>query len=251
MSAARSRGKVVKGYDGPVLRVDSLRAGYGEVQVLCDVSLEVRRAEIVALVGSNGAGKSTMLRAISGLLRPFSGEIYLDGTAVSTWSPEDIVRAGASHVPEGRKLFQGLTVRENLLLGAYIREDTKAVYQDLEWVLELFAPLRDRQGHLAGNLSGGEQQMCAIGRGLMSRPRVLLLDELSLGLAPVIVDALVDVVRRINHDGTAVLMVEQDVYTALGLASRGYVLETGRLALDGAATDLLASPHVKKAYLGI
>lgn len=235
----------------PILQVDRLDAGYGEVQTLWDVSLEVRQGEIVALIGSNGAGKSTLLRTMSGLLRPRRGEIYLEGRAISSWPPEGIVRAGISHVPEGRRLFQGLTVRENLLLGAYARHDAGAVQQDLEWVLELFAPLRERQWQLAGDLSGGEQQMCAVGRGLMSRPKILLLDELSLGLAPVIVDSLVEVVRRVNEEGTTVLMVEQDVYVALGLATRGYVLETGRVVLHGAAADLLADPHVKRAYLGM
>ena len=235
----------------PVLAVDALHSGYGGVQVLWDVNLEVRRGEVVALVGSNGAGKTTLLSTISGLLRPRAGRIVFDGQPIAGVDARRIVELGIAHVPEGRRLFSALTVRDNLLMGAYRRKDRDQVAADLEHVLSLFPRLKERLTTLGGSLSGGEQQMVAIGRGLMSRPRLLMIDELSLGLAPVIIERLVEILERVNREGTTVLIVEQDVLTALEQASRGYVLETGQVTLAGPARDLLADERVKRAYLGL
>ena len=235
----------------PLLRVSDLNVAYGDVQVLWDVNLEVRRGEVVALVGSNGAGKTTLLSTISGLLRPRSGRIVFDGQPIAGVDTRRIVELGIAHVPEGRRLFSALTVRDNLLMGAYRRKDRDKVAADLEHVLTLFPRLQERLTTLAGSLSGGEQQMVAIARGLMSRPRLLMIDELSLGLAPVIIERLVEILERVNREGTTVLIVEQDVLTALELASRGYVLETGQVTLSGPARDLLADERVKRAYLGL
>jgi branched-chain amino acid transport system ATP-binding protein len=230
-----------------MLRVERLSAGYGPVQVLWDVDLEVGEREIVALVGSNGAGKTTLLRAISGLIRPTGGEVRFEGDAVGGLRPEQIVGRGIAHVPEGRHLFQGLTVRENLMAGAYARRDGA----DLDEVVELFPRLGERMSQLAGNLSGGEQQMCAIGRGLMSHPKLLMIDELSLGLAPKLVDQIIDRLESVAEGGTALLVVEQDVDAALRIAGRGYVLETGRIAASGSSAELSEDPRVREAYLGI
>lgn len=235
----------------PVLEVRGLNAGYGEVQVLWDVSLSVTDGEIVTLVGSNGAGKSTLINAICGIIRPSAGSIHLKGTDISGWTSETIVAHGITQVPEGRRLFPQMTVRENLLMGGYCRRDRAGIRRDLEWVYELFPRLKEREGQRAGSLSGGEQQMCAIGRGLMARPKILILDELSLGLAPIMLDALVEIVRKIHQEGTTILLVEQDVSTAFDLATTGYVLENGRVALSGPTADLRANPHVRKAYLGL
>lgn len=235
----------------PLLRVDALDAGYGRVQVLWDVALEVRTGEVVALVGSNGAGKSTLLRAISGLLRPWRGSIRWGGREIAGLAPEAIVRLGMAHVPQGRRLFADLTVRENLLVGAYARTDRAAVAADFRDALDLFPVLRDRLQLTAGQLSGGEQQMAALARALMARPRLLLIDEPSLGLAPIAVQALMDAVDRLRARGTSLLLVEQDVAVALEHADRGYVMETGRIVLGGAAGALLRSPRVKEAYLGV
>jgi branched-chain amino acid transport system ATP-binding protein len=230
-----------------MLRVERLSAGYGPVQVLWDVDLEVGEREIVALVGSNGAGKTTLLRAISGLIRPTGGEVRFEGDAVGGLRPEQIVGRGIAHVPEGRHLFQGLTVLENLMAGAYARRDGA----DLDEVVELFPRLGERMSQLAGNLSGGEQQMCAIGRGLMSHPKLLMIDELSLGLAPKLVDQIIDRLESVAEGGTALLVVEQDVDAALRIAGRGYVLETGRIAASGSSAELSEDPRVREAYLGI
>ena len=235
----------------PLLRVDALDAGYGRVQVLWDVALEVRTGEVVALVGSNGAGKSTLLRAISGLLRPWRGSMRWGGREIAGLAPEAIVRLGMAHVPQGRRLFADLTVRENLLVGAYARTDRAAVAADFRDALDLFPVLRDRLQLTAGQLSGGEQQMAALARALMARPRLLLIDEPSLGLAPIAVQALMDAVDRLRARGTSLLLVEQDVAVALEHADRGYVMETGRIVLGGAAGALLRSPRVKEAYLGV
>ena len=234
-----------------MLEVEHLDAAYGDTQVLWDVSINVRQAEIVALVGSNGAGKTTLLSTISGLMHPRRGRIRFDGTDITRWSPKECVRHGLVHVPEGRRLFPALTVRENLDLGAFQRRDASAIRRDLDRVFALFPILLERQKQLTGNLSGGEQQMCAIGRGLMASPRMLMIDELSLGLAPIIVEQLLDVLRQIANSGTTLLIVEQDVESALSIAARGYVLEAGELRFEGSASDMLSSPEVRKAYLGV
>jgi branched-chain amino acid transport system ATP-binding protein len=233
-----------------VLKVEHLDAGYGTVDVLWDVSLEIGPAEVVALIGPNGAGKSTLLRVISGLLRPRSGRILFDGQDITRLSPERVVRLGIAQVPQGRRLFAELSVRENLLLGAYARGDRVAVAADLRRVLELFPLLSERLTLPANQLSGGEQQMAALARGLMARPRLLLIDEPSLGLAPVAVRDLMEVVGRLRVDGTSVLLVEQDVAVALRHARRAYVLESGRIVLADAAAALLQSARVREAYLG-
>ena len=234
-----------------MLEVRGLEAGYGDTQVLWDVSLRVDDGEMVALVGSNGAGKTTLLSTISGLIRARKGTISLDGKDVTHASAADIVRAGLVHVPEGRRLFPALSVKENLLLGAYLRKDAAGVKTDLDRVLGLFPILAERQAQLAGKLSGGEQQMCAIGRGLMSAPRLLMIDELSLGLAPIMVEQIINTLRQVNREGTTLLIVEQDVETALGEATRAYVLEAGEITLSGAAKELLGNEAVRKAYLGV
>jgi branched-chain amino acid transport system ATP-binding protein len=230
-----------------MLRVEGLSAGYGSVEVLWDVDLEVGEDEIVALVGSNGAGKTTLLRAVSGLIPASAGEVRFADEPISGLRPEQIVTRGVAHVPEGRHLFQGLTVRENLLAGGYAHPEGA----ELERAVELFPRLGERLGQVAGSLSGGEQQMCAIARGLMSRPKLLMIDELSLGLAPKLVDQIVEQLESVAAEGTALLVVEQDVDAALRIAQRGYVLETGRIAGSGSSEELLEDPRVREAYLGV
>ena len=230
-----------------MLEVEGLSAAYGTVEVLWDVGLEVGENEIVALVGSNGAGKTTLLRTISGMMRATSGEVRFEGKRISGMRPEQIVSRGVAHVPEGRHLFQGLSVRENLMAGGYANRDGA----ELDRAVELFPALGDRMGQLAGSLSGGQQQMCAIARGLMSRPKLLMLDELSLGLAPKLVDEIIERLGIVAEQGTALLVVEQDVDAALRIASRGYVLETGRIATSGPSEELAEDPRVREAYLGI
>jgi branched-chain amino acid transport system ATP-binding protein len=224
---------------------------YGRVNALRKVSLEVRQGEIVALIGSNGAGKTTTLRTISGLISPRSGEVRLFGKTTRGMGAADIARLGVGHAPEGRRLFPRMTVRENLDMGAYSRNDRSGIRSDLERVYTLFPRLRERDSQLAGSLSGGEQQMVAIGRALMSAPKVLLLDEPSLGLAPILVDAIFEVIREINTKGTTILLIEQNALLALKTAVRGYVLETGSVALSGPSGDLIASPDIQRAYLGM
>jgi branched-chain amino acid transport system ATP-binding protein len=219
------------------------------VQALRGVSLEVRAGELVCLVGANGAGKSSTLRAISGLLPPASGSIRLDGDEIGRMSPREIVRRGIAHCPEGRRVFPHLTVAENLRMGAYVRRDGE-ITTDLDTVYGHFPVLRERAAQAAGTLSGGEQQMLAIGRALMARPRLILFDEPSLGLAPALVAATFEIIGGIRARGTTVLMVEQNAYAALRLADRAYVMETGRITLSGAARDLIDDEHVKRAYLG-
>lgn len=233
-----------------VLRVEHLTAGYGDTQVLWDISFEIEPGEIVAIIGSNGAGKSTLLGAISGLVRTWSGSVTYAGGNLTGRLPDRLVSAGIVQVPQGRRLFGSMTVEENLLMGAFLRNDGE-VKSDLEKMLVLLPRLRERFGYLAGHLSGGEQQQVAIARALMARPRVLLLDEMSLGLAPVLVDQLLEIIKTINATGVAILMVEQDVQTALEVSSRAYVLETGRITLAGPSSELLDDPKVKKAYLGV
>ncbi len=234
-----------------LLRVEALGAGYGEVQVLWDIHLQIDRGEIVSLLGSNGAGKSTLIWTITGLLKPRRGEIYFEGSALSPMSTDRIVKQGVCQIPEGRRLFSGLSVRENLMMGAFCRKDKEETSRDLDWIFGLFPVLAERRRQLGGTLSGGEQQMCAIGRGLMSRPKLLLIDELSLGLAPVIVDELINTLEVIKNRGTTIFLVEQDVHLALEHTQRGYVLETGRIVLSGSSRELLSNPHVKTAYLGM
>jgi len=234
-----------------VLGVEGLSSGYGEVQVVWGVTFEVRQGEVVAFVGSNGAGKSTTLKAIAGLLPSLGGRISLLGAPIETAAYDERVRRGIALVPEGRGLFPGLTVEENLRMGAYLRRDRAEIAVGLAQVYDFFPRLKERCRQLAGTLSGGEQQMCAIGRGLMSRPRVLMIDELSLGLAPVIVDALIEILQRVRAEGVEILLVEQDVATALSLADRAYVLEVGRVVLEGRSRELLENPRVQRAYLGV
>jgi branched-chain amino acid transport system ATP-binding protein len=234
----------------PLLEVHELSSGYGEVQILWGVSLEVREGEIVALIGANGAGKTTLVWTISQLIQPWSGLVRFDGSDVTRASSDRLVAKGIIHVPQGRRLFAGLTVKENLLQGAYLR-DRAGTRSTLEWVLETLPRLKERLNQPAGLLSGGEQQMCAIGRGLMSKPRLLMIDELSLGLAPLVVDNLLELISRINKQGLTVLLIEQDVQVALEHAHRGYVLETGRIVQASSAAELLENPRIRQAYLGL
>ena len=234
-----------------LLRLDGIEVGYGALTAVREVSLEVNAGETVALIGSNGAGKTTTLKAITGLLPLRRGTVALDGERLDGLSPARVVARGIAHVPEGRQLFPTMTVRENLELGAAGRDARARRADTIEWVFRLFPRLAERTRQLAGTLSGGEQQMCAIGRGLMARPRLLMLDEPSLGLAPVLVKQIFEVLAQINRDGTTILLVEQNVARALGLAHRGYVLENGRIALSGPRAALLASGHIKQAYLGL
>jgi len=231
-----------------LLRVDGVEAGYRDLVAVRDVTLEVRTGEVVALIGGNGAGKTTTLRAITGLLPVRRGRIELDGDRIDGRAPSEVVRRGIAHVPEGRQLFPTLSVRENLELGARERATRAA---DLEAIFALFPRLRERERQLAGTLSGGEQQMCAIGRGLMARPRLLLLDEPSLGLAPVMVKLIFETLATVNARGTSILLVEQNVARALALSHRAYVLENGRIVLEGPRVELQRSAHIKQAYLGL
>ena len=233
-----------------ILEVDRIDVFYGRIQALRGVSLHVDEGEIVTLIGANGAGKTTTLRAISGLTPASAGAVRLRGQDITHLQAEDIVPKGIGHAPEGRRIFARMTVRENLDLGAYIRRDGETRH-DMERVYTLFPRLKERQGQLAGTLSGGEQQMLCIGRALMSRPKVLLLDEPSLGLAPLMVDTIFQVIREINSEGTTILLIEQNALKALGVAARGYVLETGRIVKEGPSKQLMESPDVQKAYLGI
>lgn len=234
----------------PLLKVEGLSAGYGELPVLQDIALEVRRAEIVALVGSNGAGKTTLLRALSRVL-PCTGSIVMDGRQLSRATPDEAFASGMVQVPEGRQLFDRMTVQDNLLMGAYRRRGKAAVARDLDRVYGYFPRLSERRRQLAGSMSGGEQQMCAMARALMAAPALMMIDEMSLGLAPVVVEQLMEVLAGIRQEGVTVLLVEQDIHLALTGADRGYVMETGRIALSGPAQSLLSDPKVRQAYLGI
>jgi len=232
------------------LVVEHLSAGYGDTQVLWDVSLTLAPGEIVALIGSNGAGKSTLLGAISGQVSVSSGSVRFGARDLTGQPPDRIVSAGLLQVPQGRRLFGSLTVEENLRMGAFLRRD-REVESDLQEILQLLPRLRERYDFLAGRLSGGEQQQVAIARALMARPKTILIDEMSLGLAPVLVDQLLEILTIIHARGVAILMVEQDVQTALEFSQRAYVLETGRITLQGPSAELLDDPNVKRAYLGI
>ncbi|SEG53517.1 ABC transporter ATP-binding protein [Halobellus limi] len=231
-----------------LLEVDSIDVAYGNVQVLWDVSLSVDKGETVALLGANGAGKTTTLKTICGDLSPMDGEIRYKGESIGDMPHEDVVAKGVAHVPEGREVFTESTVRENLELGAYL--DRSGMDERLERVYDIFPRLEERAKQQAGTLSGGEQQMLAIGRGLMSDPDLLLLDEASLGLAPVLVDDVFEAIQRINDEGTTVLLVEQDIYNALRVADRGYVIKTGEISLSGTAQELAQDERVEESYLG-
>jgi len=233
-----------------VLRLEGVRAAYGPVEALRGVDLEVRAGELVCLLGANGAGKSTTLRAISGLVRPTAGRILFEERALAGAEPAAVLAAGIAHCPEGRRVFPYLSVEENLAMGAYVRRDREAIAQDLERVCTHFPILGERRRQAAGTLSGGEQQMLAIGRALMARPRLILFDEPSLGLAPTVVETTFAIIADIRRQGTTVLMVEQNAYLALQMADRGYVMETGRIVLAGPARDLMADENVRRAYLG-
>ena len=232
-----------------MLEVQELHVYYGEIHALKGISLKVAQGEIVALLGNNGAGKTTTLRTISGLLRPRIGQVLLEGRSIHGLPPHEIVAQGVAHSPEGRKVFNRLTVTENLEMGAYLRGDA-AVREDMERMFALFPRLQERRVQTAGTLSGGEQQMLAIGRALMARPRILLLDEPSMGLAPILVEQIFETVVDINRQGTTILLVEQNAAIALSVAHRAYVPETGSIALEGGAAELSEHPEVQRAYLG-
>lgn len=234
-----------------LLEVKDIHVHYGQVAALKGISLEVGDADFITLIGSNGAGKSTTLRAISGLDNPSSGVIIFDGQRIEKFTADKILKLGIAHVPEGRRVFKDLTVTENLLLGAFTRDDQLGIEKDLEKMFEWFPRLRERKDQTARTMSGGEQQMVAIGRALMSRPKLLLLDEPSLGLAPVIVQEIARILVEINKQGVSIVLVEQNAELALELARHGYVLETGIISLEGEASGLMDNDHVRKAYLGI
>ena len=234
-----------------MLKVSGLQTFYGDLQALHGVTLEVREGEIVSVIGSNGAGKSTTLMTISGVLHPRGGQIEFDGRRIDGLKPAEIVEAGLGHVPEGRQLFPTMTVQENLAMGACTRRAKARRAQTLDRVYVLFPRLRERRSQVAGTLSGGEQQMVAIGRGLMSCPRLLMLDEPSLGLSPMLVSAIFDIIQEINRAGATILLVEQNVFRALRLSHRGYILENGQIVAEGSSQHLLRDPQVRIAYLGL
>ena len=233
-----------------MLEIKDLQVSYGGIEALRGISLNVEENEIVTLIGANGAGKSTILRTISGLLRTKTGNVLFEGNSVAAMAPEEIVKKGISQVPEGRRIFANMSVEENLELGAYIRSDKPGIRKDIDKVFERFPRLGERRKQIAGTLSGGEQQMLAIGRGLMSQPRLLLLDEPSMGLAPLLVKEIFSIIKEINASGTTILLVEQNANMALSIAHQAYVLETGRITLSGSAKELMESEEVRKAYLG-
>ena len=233
------------------LEVTHLDVFYGDIQILWDVSFSVEEGKVIAIVGSNGAGKTTLLKTISGIKSPKNGEIHFQGQRIDVMPSHDVVRQGIIHVPEGRKLFPDMTIEENLLMGAYHRRKDPKIASSLERVYALFPKLSDRRQQKAGSLSGGEQQMVAIGRGLMGDPRLFLIDEMSLGLAPLIVDNLIEIVSAIHQQGTTVLLVEQDVQLALENSDYAYILETGRVAKEGPSKELLRDPQIKDIYLGM
>lgn len=233
-----------------MLKVDNLHTFYGQIEALKGISIEVKEGEIVTLIGANGAGKSTTLKTISGQLTPRSGTITFEGTKLVGIAAHKVTAKGVIQVPEGRRIFPRMTVTENLEMGSYLRTDKVGIAEDLEKVFELFPRLKERRQQKGGTLSGGEQQMLAMGRGMMARPRLLMLDEPSMGLAPVVVDQIFATIRKLNEDGITILLVEQNAAMALQTAHRGYVLETGHVALEGPGRELLANEQVRKAYLG-
>lgn len=234
----------------PMLRVENLHAAYGEIRALKGVSLVVHPGEIVSLIGANGAGKTTLLKTISGLLRPQAGKVIYEGRELGQLPPYEMITRGLVLVPEGRRIFGDMDVEENLQMGAYRREDKKAVADSFNRVYSLFPRLYERRSQVAGTMSGGEQQMLAVGRALMAEPRLLMLDEPSLGLAPLLVENLFEKVVEINRQGTTILLVEQNAWLSLQIADRGYVLETGQIVMEGAGKELLGDDRVRKAYLG-
>lgn len=253
MSARQANGKQVLGARGARdlhLAVQGLKVSYGAIQAVRGVDLSVGRGEVVALIGANGAGKTSVLRAISGMFRPAGGRISLEGRSITGLKSNQLVPRGMAHAPEGRGIFLNLTVEENLELGAYLRRDAQAVAEDREYCFSLFPQIKERRRQMAATISGGEQQMLAISRALMSRPKLLLLDEPSLGLAPQVVEAIFRTLREVNERGVSILLVEQNAHLALELAHYGYVLETGEVVMEGPGRELLASPEVRKAYLG-
>ena len=231
-----------------MLKIDNLKVNYGGIEAVKGISFEVPEKKIVTLIGANGAGKSTTLRTIAGLVKPASGGIFFDNEEITALSPDRIVSKGVTLVPEGRRVFPDLTVMENLKIGAYLRKDN--LKEDLEWVFELFPRLKERSWQAGGTLSGGEQQMLAVGRALMSRPKLMMMDEPSLGLAPLVVKGIFDIIKQINRQGVTILLIEQNANMALHTADTAYVLETGRLTLNGTGHELLNDEAVKKAYLG-
>ncbi len=233
-----------------MLELEGIVCRYGKVNAVRELSLRVKEGELVSLIGANGAGKTTTLKAISGILRPASGQIFFEGEEIQNASARSILARGIAHCPEGRRVFPYLTVRENLEMGAYLRRDADGVTEDMQRIFSRFPILAERRLQMAGTLSGGEQQMLAIGRALMSRPRLILFDEPSLGFAPTLVETTFDIIREIRDRGVTVLMVEQNAYAALEMADRAYLLESGEMALEGTGQELLKNPHVKQAYLG-
>jgi branched-chain amino acid transport system ATP-binding protein len=233
-----------------MLKVSGLTVHYGAIQALKGISFEVAQGEIITLIGSNGAGKSTTLHGISNIIKKTAGTVFFDGRDITAAPPDRIVASGLVQVPEGRRIFANLSVRDNLEMGAYARKDRGGVRQDMDTVFGIFPRLKERLRQVAGTLSGGEQQMLAMGRALMAKPRLLLLDEPSMGLAPILVDEIFSVIRRINEGGTTILLVEQNAFKALGVAVRGYILETGQVVKSGPASDLMKDEAVKAAYLG-
>lgn len=235
-----------------LLKIEGVTSGYGDVQVLWGIDLEVPEGEIVCIVGSNGAGKTTLLRTVSGLVAATGGRITFDGHDITGVSSDVVLRLGIAQVPEGRRLFKGLSVRDNLLLGAYLRTDSKAdIEKDLEFVCSVFPILQERYKQDASTLSGGEQQMCAIARAIMSRPKLMMIDELSLGLAPTAVERLGDALLEINRNGISILLVEQDILTAFELAQHGFVVESGKVSLSGKTDDLADNEDIRRAYMGM
>jgi branched-chain amino acid transport system ATP-binding protein len=234
-----------------MLKVSGIDVFYGDLQVLWDVSFEVRDKEILVLVGANGAGKSTTLKTISVLLKPRKGTIEFDGVRLDQLPPDRVIGQGVVHVPEARRLFREMSVEENLIMGSLSPEAKKKRMQTMEWVYELFPRMKERRKQAAGTMSGGEQQMCAIGRGLMALPKVLMFDEPSLGLSPILVQEVFQIAKRINREGVTVMLVEQNVRQTLAMCDRAYVLENGRVVLEGTGKNLMDDPHVKEAYLGI
>ena len=233
-----------------MLKIRDLSVHYGKIKAVRQIDMDIAQGEIVSLIGANGAGKSTTLRALSGLVKAAGGSVEFEGKDITGWSAKAIVEAGISHCPEGRQIFPRMTVMENLELGAYTRKDTKNLSVEYDRIFEYFPVLAQRRSQMGGTLSGGEQQMLAIGRALMSKPKLLLLDEPSLGLAPLLVEMIFEIIQNINREGMTVLLIEQNAWQALNIANRGYVMETGSVAVTGAAAELLHNDHVRRAYLG-
>lgn len=234
-----------------ILKVEEIHTYYGNIHALKGISMDANPGEVVALIGPNGAGKTTLLKSILGMVPPRQGSVLFDGRPIERLSTEEIVRSGISYVPEGRRIFPLLTLKENLEMGAYLRSDRDEIAKDIQKIFQLFPQLASRQNQLGGSLSGGEQQMLALGRGLMGRPKLLLMDEPSLGLAPVLVDQIFEMIKRLNDQGVTILLVEQNAQMALSIAHRGAVLETGKIALMGLASDLIEDEQVKRTYLGM